>query len=139
MLGDSEFGRGMFLSSASGQPAADLSAPEGKGMALRIYDAGQPLASIGAVRQGMFWRAHPEWTHLATYATVMLAAVVLLGTIGRRVPVRHLRSGFWLTFLVIGGLIGKEEKAKTYGAAHVFVGCVYLVICGFAAYGLWGR
>ncbi len=64
------------------------------------------LALIGAVRHGMFWRAHPIWTHLATYASVMLVAVALLATIGRSVEVRQLRATFWLIFLAIGALIG---------------------------------
>ena len=64
------------------------------------------LALIGAARQGQFWRAHPEWTHLATYSTVILAAVMLLATIGRRAEVRQLRLSFWLVYLMIGALIG---------------------------------
>ena len=64
------------------------------------------LALVGAARQGQFWRAHPEWTHLATYSTVILAAVVLLATIGRRAEVRQLRLSFWLVYLMIGALIG---------------------------------
>ena len=61
---------------------------------------------IGAIRQGLFWRAHPEWTHLATYATVMLAGIALLATVGRGAEVRQLRASFWLVYLAIGGLIG---------------------------------
>jgi hypothetical protein len=64
------------------------------------------LALIGAARGGMFWRAHPVWTHLATYASVMLVAIILLATLGRRLEVRQLRATFWLVYLVIGGLIG---------------------------------
>jgi hypothetical protein len=64
------------------------------------------LAILGAVRHGMFWRAHPVWTNLATYASVMLVAVVLLATVGRRRSARQLRAAYWLVFLAIGGLIG---------------------------------
>ena len=64
------------------------------------------LAVIGIVRHGMFWRAHPIWTNLATYASVMLVAVLLLSTFGRRVEVRQLRPAFWFVFLIIGGIIG---------------------------------
>ena len=63
-------------------------------------------ALIGAVRHGMYWRAHPEWTFLATYAGVLLAGIVLLGSIGRPVTMRQLRSTFWLLFLGIGAIIG---------------------------------
>ena len=64
------------------------------------------LALIGAVRQGMFWRAQPIWTHLGAYATVILAAVALLATVGRRLDVRQLRAAFWFIALLIGGAIG---------------------------------
>ncbi len=64
------------------------------------------LALIGLVRTGPFWRAHPEWTHLATYASVIFAAVVVMATVGRRAEVRQLRASFWLVYLAIGGLIG---------------------------------
>ena len=37
------------------------------------------LSLTGAVRHGMFWRAHPMWTHLAIYATTILVAVVVAG------------------------------------------------------------
>ena len=64
------------------------------------------LMLIGIVRQGMFWRAEPGWTHLATYASAMLAAVALLATLGRKVDVRQPRATFWLVYLAIGALIG---------------------------------
>nr|NUR36705.1 hypothetical protein [Sphingomonas sp.] len=64
------------------------------------------LAMIGAARQGMFWRAHPIWTHLAVYAATLFAATVLLATIGAGVERTRLRPAFWLTFLGIGGAIG---------------------------------
>ena len=64
------------------------------------------LALIGAVRHGMFWRAHPEWTHLATYAGVLLVGTALLASVGRGVSIRQLRVTFWLLFLGIGALIG---------------------------------
>ena len=64
------------------------------------------LALIGAVRHGMFWRAYPVWTHLAVYASVMLAAVALIATIGGRLDRTQLRAGFWLVYLLIGAGIG---------------------------------
>ena len=64
------------------------------------------LAIIGAFRHGMFWRAHPLWTHLATYASVILVALFLIATIGRGVQLRQLRATWWLIYLVIGALIG---------------------------------
>src|SRR5207248_10490269 len=64
------------------------------------------LALIGAARQGMFWRAQPVWAHLAAYASVILVAVVLLATIGRRTEIRQARAIFWLMTVVIGAIIG---------------------------------
>ena len=64
------------------------------------------LAVIGLVRHGMFWRAHPVWTNLATYASVMFVAILLIATFGRRVELRQLRPAFWFVYLVIGGIIG---------------------------------
>jgi len=64
------------------------------------------LAIIGAVRHGIFWRAEPLWTHLAVYASVILAAVVLLATIGRRKDRAQLFAAFWLVYVLLGGAIG---------------------------------
>lgn len=64
------------------------------------------LAVIGAFRHGMFWRAEPVWTHLATYACVLVAAVLLIVTIGRQLTTSQLRASCWLVFLVVGALIG---------------------------------
>jgi hypothetical protein len=64
------------------------------------------LTLVGGLRHGMFWRAHAEWTHLATYAGVLLAGTILIATIGAGVSIRQLRSAFWLLFLCIGALIG---------------------------------
>jgi hypothetical protein len=64
------------------------------------------VAILVAVRHGMFWRAHPLWTNLGTYACVMLVAVILLAAVGRRATQRQLRAAFWLGFLAIGALIG---------------------------------
>ncbi len=64
------------------------------------------LAVIGVARSGMFWRAHPTWTHLATYASVILAAAIVLAIVGRRVEVWQLRPAFWFVYLLLGGVIG---------------------------------
>jgi hypothetical protein len=63
------------------------------------------LAVIGAVRHGMFWRAHPMWTHLAVYAATMFAATVLVATVGSGLDRTRLRTAFWLIFLGAGGVI----------------------------------
>lgn len=64
------------------------------------------LTLIGAFRHGMFWRAHAEWTHLATYAGVILVGAILLASVGRGASQRQLRSAFWLFFCCVGALIG---------------------------------
>lgn len=64
------------------------------------------LAIIGTVRHGMFWRAHPIWTTLAVYSTVLVVGSILLATLGRRTTVKELRPGTWLVFLIVGGVIG---------------------------------
>lgn len=63
------------------------------------------LAAIGAIRHGIFWRAEPVWTHLAVYASIILVAVTLLATIGRRRDSRQLTALFWLVYMLLGGII----------------------------------
>src|SRR5207248_6287590 len=41
-----------------------------------------------------------------TYASVILVAVALLATLGRRTDIRQLRAVFWLVYLLIGAIIG---------------------------------
>ena len=64
------------------------------------------LELVGALRHGMFWRAHPLWTNLATYASAIFVATILLAMVGRYCSVRQLRPLFWLILLMVGGLIG---------------------------------
>lgn len=64
------------------------------------------LAMIGAARHGMFWRAHPIWTHLAMYAATLLASTVLFATTGSAIDRTRLRPAFWLLFLGVGAAIG---------------------------------
>ena len=61
---------------------------------------------IGAVRHGMFWRAHPIWTHLTIHAATIFVGVVLLTMIGGSLDRRRLRPTFWLILLSIGAAIG---------------------------------
>jgi hypothetical protein len=60
---------------------------------------------MGALRAGTDWRAHPEITFVAIYATVIFAAVAMLRTLGARSPTDKLRPAFWSLFLLIGGAI----------------------------------
>jgi hypothetical protein len=64
------------------------------------------LALVGTVRHGMFWRAHPIWTHLTVYAGTILVAVSLLSLLAGGLDRTRLRPAFWFIFLIVGGAIG---------------------------------
>jgi hypothetical protein len=91
------------------------------------------LDAIGATRHGMFWRAGPIWTHLATYASVMLAATVLLATLGSKADRTQLRIAFWLTFLLLGGAIGLAAP----GGIIFFLFPPLIVLIGIVANRWW--
>jgi len=60
---------------------------------------------VGMVLVGTWWRALPEFTFLAVYATVLFAAVAMLRMFGAGTSVDKLRPAFWSLFLLIGGAI----------------------------------
>ena len=62
-------------------------------------------AIMGAIRAGAFWRAHPEPSFVAMYATVLLGAVLVLRTLGARASREQMRAGAWLVFLLVGALL----------------------------------
>ena len=62
-------------------------------------------AVVGLARPGMFWRAYPLWTHLAVYASALVAAIAVLASLGRTLNVRQLRAVCWLAFAVIGAIV----------------------------------
>jgi hypothetical protein len=57
---------------------------------------------MNLARPGSFWRAYPTWTHLAVHASGLVAAVLALAFIGRRLTMEQLRSSYWLAFLLLG-------------------------------------
>lgn len=91
------------------------------------------FAAIGAIRQGMFWRAEPIWALLATYASVMAVAVALLAAIGGKADRTQLRATFWLVFLLIGGAIGLVAP----GGIIFFLFPPLLVLAGIVASRWW--
>ena len=93
------------------------------------------LAMIGAARHGMFWRAHPVWTHLAVYAATISAAAVLLATIGGAVERTRLRPAFWLIFSGAGAAIGLIAP----GGIIFFLFPPLLVLTGVVAARWWKR
>ncbi len=59
----------------------------------------------GFLRPGVYWRAHPEFTFVAVYATVLLGELAILRTLGAKLEVRQLRPASWLVFLILGGAL----------------------------------
>ena len=91
------------------------------------------LAAIGAVRSGMFWRAFPSGTHLATYASVALVAVAAIALLGQRADRTQLRPAFWLVFLLLGAGIGVAAP----GGIVFFLFPPLIVLLGIAASRFW--
>lgn len=91
------------------------------------------LALVGGVRQGMFWRAEPIWTHLTIYAATMLVTVALLATLGASLDRTRLRPGFWLVFLALGGAIGLIAP----GGIVFFIFPPLIVLIGMLAARWW--
>ena len=90
---------------------------------------------IGFARPGMFWRAFPVWTHLATYASVIAAGTMLIATLGRSAPIRQLRAGYWLMFLLLGAAIG----AVAPGGIVYFLFPPLIILIGIAAGRFWPK
>lgn len=60
---------------------------------------------MGMLRAGTYWRAHPEITFGAIYATTLLGAVAVLLGFADGWRTRELRASYWFLFLVIGGIL----------------------------------
>ncbi|HEX5238621.1 MAG TPA: M20/M25/M40 family metallo-hydrolase [Sphingomicrobium sp.] len=89
------------------------------------------LASMvmGALRAGTYWRANPEVSYVAIYATVLLGALVVLRTLGARASRDQLRAGTWLVFLLLGALLASAAP----GAIIYFLVPPIVVLIGIAA------
>jgi hypothetical protein len=81
---------------------------------------------MGVLRAGTYWRANPEITFVAMYATALLAALAIMTTLGRRLPREQMRVAFWLLFL----LLGTGLAAAAPGAIIFFVIAPALVLLG---------
>jgi hypothetical protein len=90
---------------------------------------------IGLARPGMFWRAFPIWTHLATYAAVIAVGTLLVGRSGPSVPVGQLRTGFWLMFVLLGTAIA----AVAPGGIIYFLFPPLIVLIGISANRYWPK
>ncbi|WP_162789341.1 MULTISPECIES: M20/M25/M40 family metallo-hydrolase [Sphingomonas] len=62
------------------------------------------LGVVGAMREGQFWRAAPQWSELAIYAGVVATGLCFLALAGR-VSVERARVAFWLLFLGLGCIL----------------------------------
>jgi hypothetical protein len=58
--------------------------------------------AVGLLREGEFWRAHPQATSLGLYLSAFVACVSALLVRARPLARDRLRLGFWLLFLVVG-------------------------------------
>jgi hypothetical protein len=60
---------------------------------------------MGLLRAGVYWRAHPEISFVAIYATTLLGALIVLRTAGSRLEVERLRAAYWFVFLLLGSAL----------------------------------
>jgi hypothetical protein len=94
----------------------------GLGMAVLVIVAGLVDAAalgwaaqflIGLVRDGVWWRAHPEATGLAIGLSAIAACAAPLLPLGRERTVETLRAAFWLVFLVLAALLALVAPGGT--------------------------
>lgn len=93
------------------------------------------LASVamGLLREGAYWRAHPELSFIAIYATVLLGALAVLRSLGASASRHQLRGGTWLIFLLAGALLA----AAAPGAIIYFLAPPVAVLVGVAVSRWW--
>jgi hypothetical protein len=60
---------------------------------------------MGMLRSGNYWRAQPEISYLAIYATAIVGPLTVLVAVRAKLSTRELRAGYWLLFLLIGGAL----------------------------------
>jgi hypothetical protein len=87
---------------------------------------------MGALRHGSYWRAHPEITFLAIYATALLGALAVVSSLARRAETDRMRVAFWLLFLLLGAALA----AAAPGAIIFFLIPPALVLLGVVV-GRW--
>jgi hypothetical protein len=94
------------------------------------------LASVvmGALRSGTYWRADPELSFIAIYATVLFGALAVLRTFGARASRDQLRAATWLIFLALGALLASVAP----GAIIYFLAPPIVVLIGIAISKWWG-
>lgn len=60
---------------------------------------------MGLIRGGTYWRAHPELTFLAIYATVLLGELGVLRIGGAKLEQKQIRAAYCFTFVLLGALL----------------------------------
>ncbi|HEY4070548.1 MAG TPA: M20/M25/M40 family metallo-hydrolase [Sphingomicrobium sp.] len=60
---------------------------------------------MGILEHGLYWRAHPEISFAAIYATVIVAALAIFRTLGAPSTRDQLRAASWFVFLLVGALL----------------------------------
>jgi hypothetical protein len=88
---------------------------------------------MSALRAGTYWRAHPEVTFVAIYATVLFAALAVLRAFGARISAEKLRPAFWFLVLLLGAAIALVAP----GAIIYFLFPPALVLAGVALRRWW--
>ena len=95
----------MFLAVRGGELPRGIIAVAGTivGSALLAWGA---VNLIGTLRGGMFWRAHPNLSDLAAYASSLFVGTTLFASVTRNLDRRQLQTAFWLLFLILGCGVG---------------------------------
>ena len=88
---------------------------------------------MGALRAGAYWRAHPEPSFIAIYATVLFGAVAVLRTLSAKATREQMRVGAWLIFLLIGALLALVAP----GAIIYFLAPPMVVLIGIVISRWW--
>jgi hypothetical protein len=68
---------------------------------------------VGLLRDGVWWRAHPEATGLAIGLSALAACVGPLLLLGRERTTETLRAAFWLVFLIVAALLALVAPGGT--------------------------
>ena len=88
---------------------------------------------MGMISHGTWWRAHPETTFSAIYATTLFAALAMLRALGGNTGADKLRPAFWFLFLLVGAAIALVAP----GAIIYFLFPPALVLAGLVLRRWW--
>jgi hypothetical protein len=63
------------------------------------------LTIMAVLRAGTYWRAHPEISFVAIYATTLLGELAVLRLMAAKLGTRELRVAYWFLFVLVGGAL----------------------------------